>query len=139
MVDAYQILEARYYGAAAVLLIVSYLSDEKLHEFYNLATKLGMDYVVGVFNQEELERALKLDPKIIQINNRNLKDFSVDLGVTNTLLKLIPDDVVVISASGYLSIDDIQAIDPKVNAVLIGAALVRDPELRQACQLKFNA
>ena len=111
----------------------------KLHEFYNLATKLGMDCVVEVFNQEELERALKLDPKIIQINNRNLKDFSVDLGVTNILLKSIPDHVVVISASGYLSIDDIQAIDPNVNAVLIGTALVKDPDLRQACQLKFNA
>ena len=77
MIDPYQFYEARAIGADAVLLIAAILDDVQMHEFYQLAGELGLDALVEVHDEAEMERALKLDAKIIGVNNRNLHDFSV--------------------------------------------------------------
>ena len=126
MIDPYQFYEARAIGADAVLLIASILDDVQMHEFYQLAGELGLDALVEVHDEAEMERALKLDAKIIGVNNRNLKDFTVDTANSKKLRDLIPDDIIFVSESGVKSTDDIRAIrEIGADAVLIGETLMR--------------
>ena len=126
MIDPYQFYEARAIGADAVLLIAAILDDVQMHEFYQLAGELGLDALVEVHDEAEMERALKLDAKIIGVNNRNLKDFTVDTANSRKLRDLIPDDIIFVSESGVKSTDDIRAIcEIGVDAVLIGETLMR--------------
>jgi len=123
IIDKKQILESRYYGADAILLIASILTKEQIDEFIGLAKQYSMDCLVEVHTKEEIEKVLETKAKIIGINNRNLKTFKVDLNKTNELKKLIPTDKIVVSESGFSDIEQIKSVD--TNAVLIGTSLMK--------------
>ncbi len=126
IIDPAQIYEARYIGADAILLIVKILDDTMLRQLYSLAADLNLDSIVEVHDERELERALKIDPEILAINNRNLNDFSVDMSATFRLFPLIPNDKIVISASGYHSRNQIEsAFNSGIHTFLIGESLMR--------------
>ncbi|WKV08865.1 indole-3-glycerol phosphate synthase TrpC [Thermoanaerobacterium sp. CMT5567-10] len=118
--DEYQIYESKLIGADAVLLIVAILGSN-LSRFYNIAKELGLDAIVEVHDEYELDIALKADVEILGINNRDLKDFHVDLNTTERLIKYVPNDIVVVSESGIKSSEDVKYLQSLgVNAVLIG-------------------
>lgn len=126
IIDPIQIEEARIHGADAILLIAAILDQVKIKEFKDIAAEAGMDSLVEVHDEDELEKALAAEPEIIGINNRNLNDFSVDLNTTFRLKKLIPDTIAVVSESGLRSEDDLQAlVDGEITAALIGESLMR--------------
>jgi indole-3-glycerol phosphate synthase len=126
----YQVYEARMAGAAAVLLIAAWLRPEQLYALHALIVQLGMSPLVEVHNKRELEIALQCEPRLIGINNRDLRDFSVDLGTTIELRDLIPPQVCVISESGIHSRQDIEFLcHARVDAVLVGEALVTAPDI----------
>jgi len=121
-----QIYEAVVAGADAVLLIVAALDDELLKRLYNTAKDLQLDVLVEVHDLTEMERALDLQADLIGINNRNLKTFSTDLAVTESLAQECPDNVVLISESGIKSTADAQrALDAGANGLLVGESLMR--------------
>ena len=125
ILEPYQVYEARVCGADAILLIVAILTPEKLSQLLTLSQELGMDALVEVHQQAEVETALKAKASIIGINNRNLTDFSVDLKTTLSLRPLIPPEVLVVSESGIHNHADMELLRKAgVNAVLIGEALV---------------
>lgn len=124
IINKKQILESYFLGADAILLIVAILTDSSLKDFYEYANSLNLDVIIEVHNLIELERALAINPKIIGINNRNLKNFSVDLNTTKQLKKMIPNDILVLSESGIKDVNDIQAIG-KIDGVLIGESFMR--------------
>lgn len=128
--DAYQIYESRYYGADAFLLIADLLSSKKIAEFISLGNDLGMDTLVEVHNEKELDRVLETKAKIIGINNRNLKNLKVDLNITLNLLKKIPNDKIVVSESGIKTKKDVELLkNTGINAVLIGETLMRSKNI----------
>jgi indole-3-glycerol phosphate synthase len=123
--DAYHLFEARVYGADAVLLIVAILNPALLAELLALARTLGLECLVEVHDERELERALAADAQVIGINNRDLRTFEVDLALTERLRPLIPQDRVVVAESGIHNRADVERLRALgVNAVLIGEALV---------------
>jgi indole-3-glycerol phosphate synthase len=125
ILKTYQIFESRAWGADALLLITAILNDTELRELLSLSHELGMQCLVEVHDEAELERALACQAKIIGINNRNLKTMSVDLAVTQRLRPLIPPNRIVVSESGIKEPADIQKLrEWKVDAVLVGEALV---------------
>ncbi|MFC1925187.1 indole-3-glycerol phosphate synthase TrpC [Chloroflexota bacterium] len=131
ILDSYQVYEARTHGADAILLIASLLSISELSVLIEVAREMGMTSLVEVHNEPELKKALDARGSLIGINNRNLADFSVDLGTTLKLRPLIPSGIIVVSESGIKSRADIVALeDASVDAVLIGETLVTstDPE-----------
>jgi len=131
--DAYHLFEARAYGADAVLLIVAILDPALLAELLALARALGLECLVEVHDERELERALAAGAEVIGINNRDLRTFQVDLAVTERLRPLIPRDRVVVAESGIHTLADVERLRALgVNAVLIGEALVtaEDPAQR---------
>ncbi|MBM4444135.1 MAG: indole-3-glycerol phosphate synthase TrpC [Chloroflexi bacterium] len=129
ILDEYQIHEARFWGADAVLLIASLLSSDEMRAFIGMAEGLGMAALVEVHTEAEVEKALSAKAAIVGINNRSLADFSVDLGTTLTLRPLIPDGITVVSESGIRSRADISALRAAgVNAFLVGEALVTSPD-----------
>ncbi len=133
IIDEYQIYEARAAGADAVLLIVAILDDAALGSFYGLARRLGMSALIEVHTDAELKRALKISPRIIGINNRNLKTFTVDLEQTARLRRMIPDGICVVSESGIKGAEDIAYLArQRVQAVLIGEMLMRAEDPGQA-------
>ncbi|WP_197085505.1 indole-3-glycerol phosphate synthase TrpC [Cellvibrio sp. pealriver] len=126
LVDEYQIYEARAMGADCVLLIVAALSPEKLKELNTLALSIGLDVLVEVHDQAELDIALELPNKLIGINNRNLHTFDVTLDTTYQLLDSIGSDRIVVTESGILTPADVVAMRAKnVNAFLVGEAFMR--------------
>lgn len=130
-VDAYQLYEATLAGADAVLLIVAALEDEVLGLLYEEASALDLDCVVEVHDSDDLERALALDPEVIGINNRDLRDFTVDVETTRELMTDVPAGKTVVSESGYGSREQIEELERiGVDAVLVGETLMRaaDPE-----------
>jgi indole-3-glycerol phosphate synthase len=131
IVDPYQLWESALAGADAVLLIVAALADEDLRVLYEETAALDLDCVVEVHDEQDLDRALELDPEVIGINNRNLHDFSVDIEVTAELITDVPAGKTVVSESGYERREQIEELDRiGVDAVLIGETLMRasDPE-----------
>jgi len=123
--DMYQIFEARAYGADAVLLIAAILNPGLLTSFISLARSLGLECLVEVHDEPELERALMAGAEIVGINNRDLRTFEVDLATTERLRPLAPPEVTVVAESGVHTRADVQrlaALD--VHGVLIGEALV---------------
>ena len=128
-IDPYQVYEARVARADAVLLIVAALQDAQLGELLRLAGELGMAALLEVHAVEELERILPLHPRLIGINNRDLRTFRTDLETTLRLLPLIPPDVVVVSESGIDGASDVARLREKgVHAFLIGESLMRAPD-----------
>ena len=131
VVDPYQLYEAAVYGADAVLLIVAALEDDLLRALHDEARALDLDCLVEVHDEEDLERALALDCDVIGINNRNLRDLSVDLGTTHELLTDVPAGKTVVSESGYGAREQFEELERVgVDAVLVGESLMRadDPE-----------
>lgn len=125
----YQCFEAREAGASAVLLIVKILSDAQLRSLYECITGLGMDAVVEVQTAAEVQRALRIKPAIMMINNRDLGTFQMDLGTTERLAALIPSGTILISASGILSPADIEKLLPYCSNFLIGSALMQSDNM----------
>lgn len=129
LVDEYHIYEARALGADCVLLIVAALETTKLKELNQLAQEIGLDVLVEVHDQAELDIALELPNKLIGINNRNLHTFDVTLDTTYNLLPQIGQDRIVVTESGILSPADVKAMQAKnVNAFLVGEAFMRANE-----------
>ena len=132
IIDEYQIYEAKIIGADAILLIAAILSDEQMRVFYELACKLGMDALVEVHDEQEMQRAIELNSRIIGVNNRNLKDFSISLQTTKNLGMMLPEGKVFVSESGITKDEDIEFLkECNVDALLIGRALmeVKEPKL----------
>ena len=128
-VDAYQVHEARALGADCILLIVAALQPEQLASLHATAIDAGLDVLVEVHNAVELEQALKLDTRLIGINNRNLHNFETSLSNTYDLLANIPDDRIVVTESGIHTAEDVAAMrSHDVNAFLVGEAFMRAPE-----------
>jgi indole-3-glycerol phosphate synthase len=121
-----QIRQARAFGADAILLIVAILDKVQLRDYRHLAADLGMDCLVEVHDEWEGEAALTAGSKLIGVNNRDLRDFSMDLGTTLRVKRMIPDDVPVVSESGIKNYDDVRKLaDNGVAAVLVGETLMR--------------
>ena len=113
-------------GADCILLIVSALTSEQLHDLYALAQSLGLDVLIEVHDADELATALTLQPGLIGINNRNLKTFETDLNNTIDLLNDIPPDIVVVTESGISTTDDINRMQAHdVHCFLVGEAFMR--------------
>jgi indole-3-glycerol phosphate synthase len=130
IIDPYQVYEARAAGADALLLIVAILSQNNLKELLDLSHELGMECLVEVHDEADIEVALSSGAGIIGINNRNLKTFVVDIQTTGKLRPLIPPDRLVVSESGISSREDIAVMKRwNINAVLIGEALVSSPDI----------
>lgn len=140
MIDPYQIIHARAIGADCILLIVAALSLNQLLEFESLAHELGMDVLVEVHDQAELETALNMKSTLLGINNRNLRSFETSIQNTINLLHLVPEDKLVITESGILNAEDVKTMrDHDVNAFLVGEAFMRQPDPGVALeQLFFN-
>lgn len=125
MIDEYQFYEARVIGADAVLLITAILDDAQMLDFYQLARELKLDVLVETHDEYEIERALKIDPRIIGVNNRNLKDFSISLENTGRLKKYIPQDKISVAESGIMNDSDVEYLkEVDVDAFLIGRAFM---------------
>ena len=125
MIDEYQFYESRAIGADAVLLIAAILDDAQMKAFYQLAKELSLDSLVEVHNEEEMERALKVDAEIIGVNNRNLKDFTIELDTTRRLSAMVPKDKVFVAESGIITDEDVKFLKQcRVDAFLIGRALM---------------
>lgn len=121
-----QIRQARAFGADAILLIVAILDKVQLRDYRLLAEELGMDCLVEVHDEWEGEAALNAGSRLIGVNNRDLRDFSVDLGTTLRVKAMIPDEVPVVSESGIRTYDDVRKLaDNGVAAVLVGETLMR--------------
>lgn len=133
-IDPLQVFEARALGVDCILLIVAALDDARLHELAELGLSLGMDVLVEVHDQTELERALTLDSRcLLGINNRNLATFETTLDVTLALREQVPGNRVLVSESGIHTREDLarlQAAD--ISAVLVGESLMRQPDPGQA-------
>lgn len=129
IIDSLQVQEASLYGADAILLIAAILDTGQMTELRKQAEELGMDVLVEVHNEVELEAALQAGSRLVGINNRNLNDFSVDLNTTFRLQRLIPDDIPVVSESGISTREDIFRLkEAGVTAVLIGESLMRSSD-----------
>jgi indole-3-glycerol phosphate synthase len=126
IIDPYQVYLARVWQADALLLIVSLHTADSLREFLALGKEIGLDCLVEVHNEKELETALVAGADLIGVNNRNLEDFTVDLGRSERLARLIPPGVIRVAESGIFVADDIRRLrDSGYNNFLIGEALVK--------------
>lgn len=135
MIDAYQFYEAKAIGADAVLLIAAILDDAQMKDFYQLTKELGMDALVEVHDEEEMERALKLNVDIIGVNNRNLKDFSIELGTTARLGRMVPKEKIFVAESGILKDADVAFLKQcNVDAFLIGRALMESKHPKEVAK-----
>ena len=125
-VDPYMIYEAKVLGASAVLLICSILSEEQLKEYREIADTLGLSALVEAHDEEEIRMALRSGTRIIGVNNRNLKDFSVDTENSRRLREMVPPEVLFVSESGVRTPEDVAKLrEIGVDAVLIGETLMR--------------
>jgi indole-3-glycerol phosphate synthase len=126
IVDVYQLHEASAAGAAAVLLIVAALAQRELAVLHEAARELGLDVLVEVHDREELRRALAIGAEIVGINNRDLRDFSVDVGRTERLMDDVPHGTIVVSESGIAEAEQLLRLGERgVQAVLVGESLMR--------------
>ena len=121
-IDPYMIYEAKVIGASAILLICAILTDEQLKSYLQLADSLGLSALVEAHDEAEVQRALSAGARIIGVNNRNLKDFTVD----------IPKEIVFVSESGMKTPEDIKRLrDNETDAVLIGETFMRSPDKKK--------
>ena len=129
MVDPYQIIESRVLGADCILLIVAALDDFNLRRLHDTALSVGLNVLIEVHDERELERALALDNQLIGINNRNLHTFETRLEVTFDLLQHIPDDRLLITESGILQTKDVELMHAHgIYGFLVGEAFMRQPD-----------
>lgn len=132
-VDEYMIYEAKLLGAKAVLLICSILEDSRLKDYIKICDELGMSALVETHNEDEVKRAVGAGARIIGVNNRNLKDFSVDTENSRRLRELVPPELLFVSESGMKTAEDVQkAAAIGADAVLIGETLMRAADKKAA-------
>lgn len=130
-VDEYMIYEAKLLGAKAVLLICSILTQQQISDYIAVCDKLGLSALVEAHDEAEIAMAVSSGARIIGVNNRNLKDFSVDTGNSRRMRELVPGNIVFVSESGVSSASDIEALrQAGADAVLIGEALMKAPDKR---------
>jgi indole-3-glycerol phosphate synthase len=133
MYDTYQVAEARSWGADAILIIMAAVSDAQAQELYAATTACGMDALFEVHDAPELTRALALNPKLLGINNRNLRTFETSLDTTRQLMAQTPDDILLVSESGISGNDDVRALMADgVPAFLVGESLMRQADVTAA-------
>ncbi len=125
-IDTYMIYQAKLLGASAVLLIAAILSDEELRTYYNIADSLGISCLFEAHDKDEVKRCLNAGARIVGVNNRNLKDFTVDISNSIRLREMVPDDVLFVSESGITKPEDVKVLKENgTDAVLIGEMLMR--------------
>jgi indole-3-glycerol phosphate synthase len=126
IIDSFQVTETKASGADCILLIVAALDDHELKDFYDQSKAIDLDVLIEVHNLEELERALKISPELLGINNRNLSSFEVDIQNSIDLLEKIPSDVTIISESGILKQSDLKNLSSAgIYGFLIGEKFMR--------------
>ncbi len=126
IVDEYQVHEARAAGADCILLIIAILDPKQYEDLFDLSTSMGMDVLVEVFDEPELDIAMNIEPNIIGINNRNLKTLKTSLSVFETLAKKIPDDRIRVAESGMKNSTDVERMGyAGAKAVLVGESLMK--------------
>lgn len=134
IVDEVQIYAARYYGADAVLLMLSVLNDEEYARLAELATSLGMDILTEVIDEEEARRAARLGATIYGVNHRNLHDLSIDLGRSGRLARLAPADAAVVAESGIRDVQTVRRLAGHADAFLVGSQLTSQPDIDRAAR-----
>ena len=135
MYDTYQVAEARSWNADAILIILASTSDMQAQELYAAATDYGMDALFEVHDAEELQRALALNPKLLGINNRNLRTFETTLQTTRDLMQLVPEDILLVSESGIANGADVRGLmDDGIPAFLVGESLMRQENIVAAAK-----
>lgn len=139
IIDSLQIEEAVAFGADAILLIAAILDTTELHEFRLQAEESGLDVLVEVHNEPELEKTLTAESRLIGINNRNLNNFTVDLATTFRLQRQIPAEIPLVSESGISSREDMLRLqEAGITAALIGESLMRSSEQDKTLQTFLN-
>lgn len=132
IVDEYMIYEAKIIGADAVLLICAILDDESLKKYLELAHSLGLSALVEAHDEDEVRRAISAGARIVGVNNRDLRDFTVDMNTSLKLRKLVSGDCIFVSESGISTREDIEVLEEKdVDAVLIGEVLMKSKDKKR--------
>lgn len=133
MLDSYQVYEARALGADCILLIMAALTDAQAQDLENIAIKLGMNVLIEVHDEDELQRALKLKSKLIGINNRNLKTLTVDIATTEKLAAMVPSGYIIVCESGISTHEDILRMNKAgVYCFLVGESLMLQENVEDA-------
>ncbi|MFZ5774969.1 MAG: indole-3-glycerol phosphate synthase TrpC [Thermodesulfobacteriota bacterium] len=133
IIDPLQIREAAAHGADAILLIAGILAQSQIEDFQGLATELGMDALVEVHDEAETEKAVAAGSRLIGVNNRDLRDFSMDLGTTFRLQRLVPAGTPLVSESGIRDRNDMKRLEEHgIAAALVGETLMRAADQAQA-------
>lgn len=139
VVDEYMIYEAKLLGASAILLICAILKEEQLQNYLKLAHSLGLSALVETHDASEIAMALRVGARIIGVNNRNLKDFSVDITHSSQLRELVPKEVIFVSESGIRNAKDVQLLrENGTDAVLIGELLMKSDNKAEMLQKLRN-
>ncbi len=139
MIDPWQVSEARAMGADAILIIVAALDDGAMAEIEAAARDHNMDVLIEVHEEAELYRALKLQSKLIGVNNRDLKTFDVDLATTQRLAKLAPPDVLLVCESGISAhVDCTRMAAHGIRSFLVGESLMRQPDVEAATRMLLS-
>jgi len=132
MIDEYQFYEAKAIGANAILLITGILDDVQMRDFYQLTTELGLDALFEAHDEEQMDRALNCGAKIVGVNNRDLRDFTIHLETTKRLSKMVPEDRVFVAESGIVEDKDVEFLaECHVDAFLIGRAFMESENPRE--------
>ena len=133
IISEYQIYEAKTIGASAVLLICSLLDTDTIRRWIKLCDSLGLSALVEAHTADEVYSAIAAGARVIGVNNRNLRDFTVDINNCTKLRKLVPDNIIFVAESGIKTRDDIKVLENAgINAVLIGETLMRNPDKKAA-------
>ena len=131
-IDEYMIYETKILGGSAILLICSILSGEQIREYIGICDELGLSALVEAHDEAEAETALHAGARIIGVNNRNLKDFTVNVENSLVLRRNVPEDVIFVAESGIRTAEDIEKLrQGNVQAVLIGETLMRSPDKKK--------
>lgn len=138
-IDTYQVYLARYYGADAILLMLSVLDDKQYLELAAVAKKYNLAILTEISTEEERDRAIALDAQLIGINNRNLRDLSTDIARTFDFAPSLPDDRIIISESGIYTNAQVRELAPAVDGFLVGSSVMAEDDIDLACrQLIFG-